>query len=85
MIRKILLLSVLTTTVLLSGCDEDKVGKLQQEYTCREHGGVGHYDNTFNFRTLQCMDGSYYHKWYETIISAEYLKARGITGEIKDD
>lgn len=74
---------VFTATLLgflLVGCAPTKVDKLQQDYVCKDRGGVSEGKSGLYYQIdagnasnrVQCMDGSY-QEWKKVIIPKEYL------------
>lgn len=66
--------SVLLITILTGCVKPDLVDKAQQDYVCKESGGVHKYVRYGGglSNPVRCMNGSY-KKWYNVVIPLEEL------------
>ena len=64
----------------LTGCQVKPLAKAQQNYLCKEHGGVSRYVGFINSGII-CRDGTFIYPWHKTIIPMEDLEEMYKIGE----
>ena len=66
--KKILLCAALS--VVLSGCNQNRMGKAKQDFACSDDGGVYHYVSWGH--KAQCNSGRDVNDWQDMILPPEF-------------